>query len=81
MKLMNKVFSNKLDVFVSVQLVDILIYSKKFENLKHLEKVPKKLRAEILCGKLSKSIFAVSEVEYLGHLISSKGVPVGRQKV
>ena len=82
MTLMNEIFKDHLDVFVIVYLDDILIYSKTWsEHLDHIKKVLRILRKEKLFGKISKCVFGVTEVEYLGHIISSEGLSVDPQKV
>ena len=82
MNLMNEIFKEHLDVFVIVYLDDILIYSRtRNEHLNHIRIVLNILRKEKLFGKISKCVFGVQEVEYLGHIISSDGLPVDPQKV
>ena len=82
MNLMNDIFKEHLDVFVIVYLDDILIYSKTWkEHLEHIKTVLKILRKERLFGKISKCVFGVTEVEYLGHIISQDGIAVDPHKV
>ena len=82
MNLMNEIFREHLDVFVIVYLDDILIYSKTWkDHLDHIRVVLEILRKEKLYGKISKCVFGVTEVEYLGHIISQDGVSVDPQKV
>ena len=79
--LMNEIFRPYLDDFVVVYLDDILIYSKsKEEHLEHLQKILTALRDNKLFGKLSKCEFFKTEVEYLGHVISEKGIQVDPKK-
>nr|CAH66139.1 H0616A11.3 [Oryza sativa] len=75
MNLMNKVFMEYLDKFVVVFIDDILIYSKtKEEHEEHLRLALEKLREHQLYAKFSKCEFWLSEVKFLGHVISSGGV-------
>ena len=56
---------------------DILIYSKdEKEHQENLRMVPQTLREHQLYTKLSKCDFYKREVQYLGHIISEKGVAV-----
>jgi hypothetical protein len=66
-----------LDKFVVVFIDDILVYSQsEEEHQQHLRLVLGKLREHQLYGKLSKCEFWLSEVKFLGHVISAKGVAV-----
>ena len=68
---MNYIFMDYLDKFVVVYLDDILIFSKnEEEHAEHLRLVLKKLREHQLYAKFSKCEFWLSEVTYLGHVIS-----------
>ena len=65
-----------------VYLDDILIYSKdKAEHLTHLEQVCQVLREHKLYCKPKKCEFFKNAVEYLGHVISNKGIQVDPRKV
>jgi hypothetical protein len=82
MYLMNKVFMEYLDKFVVVFIDDILIFSKiEEEHETHLRLVLEKLRAHQLYAKFSKCEFWLSEVAFLGHVISAGGVSVDLGKV
>ena len=79
--LMNNIFRKYLDEFVLVYLDDILIYSKTWdEHLEHIESVLKILRENKIYAKKSKCFFGKSETEYLGHVISEKGIQVNPKK-
>jgi hypothetical protein len=82
MYLMNKVFMEYLDKFVVVFIDDILIFLKtEEEHETHLRLVLEKLRAHQLYTKFSKCEFWLSEVAFLGHVISTGGVSVDPSKV
>jgi hypothetical protein len=82
MYLMNKVFMEYLDKFVVVFIDDILIFSKtKEEHEKHLRMVLEKLRSNQLYAKFSKCEFWLTEVAFLGHVISAGGILVHPSKV
>jgi hypothetical protein len=80
--LMNKVFMEYLDKFVVVFIDDILIFSKiEEEHEMHLRLVLEKLRAHKLYAKFSKCEFWITEVAFLGHVMSAGGVSVDLGKV
>ncbi|XP_024310346.1 uncharacterized protein LOC112268658 [Brachypodium distachyon] len=82
MNMMNKVFMEFLDKFVVVFIDDILIYSKsKEEHEQHLRMILEKLRAHQLYAKFSKCEFWLSEVSFLGHIVSGAGVAVDPAKI
>jgi hypothetical protein len=82
MYLMNKIFMEYLDQFIVVFIDDILIFSKtKEEHEMHLRLVFEKLRAHQLYAKFSKCVFWLTEVAFLGHVISVGGVSVDPRKV
>jgi uncharacterized protein YegJ (DUF2314 family) len=82
MYLMNKVFMEYLDKFVVVFIDDILIFSKTDEeHEKHLRLVLEKLRSNQLYAKFSKCEFWLTEVAFLGHVISTGVVSVDPGKV
>jgi hypothetical protein len=60
---------------------DILVYSKSFlQHVQHLQIVFGILRKHQLFAKRSKCNFATPELEYLGHIISDKGVATDPDK-
>jgi hypothetical protein len=82
MYLMNKVFMEYLDRFIVVFIDDILIFSKTMEEHEdHLRLVLEKLRSKQLYAKFSKCEFWLTEVAFLGHVISTGGVSVDPGKV
>ena len=61
---------------------DILIYSKtEQEHAEHLRIVLEILRNKKLYAKFSKYEFWLREVQFLGHVVSSKGVLVDPAKI
>ena len=61
--------------FVSVYLDDILIFSQTFEDhFNHLQKVVQWIKEANLKLKPSKCHFLHQEIDYLGHVISAKGL-------
>jgi hypothetical protein len=80
-ELMNTIFANYLRKFVLVFFDDILVYSSNIQEHKsHLEKVFTVLKMHQLKAKLSKCTFGQATVEYLGHIISGKGVAIDPSK-
>ncbi|CAI5483057.1 unnamed protein product [Closterium sp. Yama58-4] len=79
---MNHILRPLLDECVVVYLDDILIYSKNMkEHVEHLRKVFEILRKNKFYVKLSKSDFALEKVQFLGHMVSAKGVHVDPRKI
>jgi hypothetical protein len=82
MYLMNSVFMKELNKFVVVFIDDILVFSKsKKEHEEHLRIVLQQLHNHQLYAKFSKCKFWLSEVQFLGHVISSEGISVDPGKV
>jgi hypothetical protein len=80
--LMNSVFMPELDKFVVVFIDDILIYSKnEEEHARHLRIVLTRLREHQLYAKFSKCAFWLEEIQFLGHVLSTKGIAVDPSKV
>jgi hypothetical protein len=79
---MNSVLAPVLRKFVLVFFDDILIYSKSLtEHISHLKQVFQLLKSNNLFAKVSKCTLAIEQVDYLGHLISSKGVATDPKKI
>jgi hypothetical protein len=73
--LMNNIFKPHLREFILVFFDDILVYSKTYEDhIEHLTLVLQILKQHSLYAKLAKCTFAISQIEYLGHVISGAGV-------
>ena len=82
MDLMHRVFQPYLDQFVVVFIDNIFIYSKFEEEYEdHLRVVPQVLRDYKLYAKFSKCEFWLTEVKFLGHVVSASGVSVDPEKV
>jgi hypothetical protein len=71
-----------LDRFVVVFIDNVLVCSKTMEeHEEHLRLVLEKLRSNQLYAKFSKCEFWLTEVAFLGHIISTGGVSVDPGKV
>ncbi|GKB75954.1 putative reverse transcriptase domain-containing protein [Tanacetum coccineum] len=82
MDLMNRVCKPYLDKFVIVFIDDILIYSKsKQEHEEHLKLILELLKKEELYAKFSKCKFWIPKVQFLCHVINSKGIHVDPAKI
>ena len=82
MDLMHRVFQPYLDQFVVVFMDDILIYShSEREHENHLRIVLQLLRDHQLYAKFSECEFWLTEVRFLGHVVSASGVSVDPEKV
>ncbi|GJT91744.1 putative reverse transcriptase domain-containing protein [Tanacetum coccineum] len=81
MDLMNPVCKPYRDKFVIV-FIDILIYSKsKQGHEEHLKLILELLKKEELYAKFSKCEFWIPKVQFLGHVIDSKGIHVDPAKI
>ena len=79
---MNNIFIKYLDKFILVFIDDILVYSKsKEEHEEHLHIVLQVLREHQLYTKCSKCDFYKPQIQYLGHIISDKGIAVDPKKI
>nr|GEW33158.1 hypothetical protein [Tanacetum cinerariifolium] len=82
MDLMNRVCKPYLDKFVIVFIDDILIYSKnEKEHKEHLKVILELLKKEKLYTKFSKCEFWIPQVQFLGHVIDSRGIHVDPDKI
>jgi len=81
-RFMNEVFGDLLDVYVVVYLDDILIYSNNLKDHRgHVEEVLRRLRAHKLYASPTKCAFHKDSVEFLGFILSPKGLTMDEQKV
>ncbi|XP_027186114.1 uncharacterized mitochondrial protein AtMg00860-like [Cicer arietinum] len=79
---MNRIFSPFLDKFVVVFIDDILIYSRtEEEHGKHLHQVLEVLHEKKLYANLSTCKFWLENVNFLGHVITKKGIVVDPAKI
>ncbi|MBW0554452.1 hypothetical protein O181_094167 [Austropuccinia psidii MF-1] len=80
--LVNDTFQDLLHVYVVVCLDEIIVFSKsKEEHVAHVSTVLSRLRANNLFAKVSKCLFQVSSVEYLGYVVSSEGLNMDQAKL
>ena len=81
MYLMNLVFMPELDKFVVMFIDDILIHSKNNEeHAQHLWIVLSRLREHKLYAKFSKCEFWLDRVQFLGHVMTPKGISIDPSK-
>jgi hypothetical protein len=79
---MNEVFKPFLHRFVLIFFDDILVYNTDLStHIMHLRLVLEVLHSNQLYAKRSKCCFGMTEIEYLGHLISSNGVRADPSKL
>ena len=80
--MMEDIFSDLLGKTVLIYLDDILIFSQSvIEHADHVREVLNRLQANRLLGKLEKCVFSSKEVNFLGFVISDKGISVAQDKV
>ena len=82
MDLMHRVFQSYLDQFVVVFVDNILIYSQSEEEHEdHLRIVLQALKDHQLYAKFNNCEFWLTEVRFLGHVVSASGVSIDPEKV
>ena len=80
--LMNSVLGTELRHCCLVYLDDIIVFSKDpAEHVHHLRAVLDRLRAHKLYARLSKCKFGLTQVKFLGHVVSSKGIEPDADKI
>jgi len=79
---MNEVFGDLLDVCVVVYLDDILIYSNNLKDHQgHVKEVLRQLWAHKLYALPTKCAFYKDSIEFLGFILSPKGLTMDKQKM
>jgi hypothetical protein len=79
---MQNVMSDYLDKFVMVYLDDCLQFNTcKEDSIRDLRLILQRLKDNDLHLKLSKCVFGVDEVDYLGHVVGKDGLKVDPKKV
>ena len=74
---MDHVLAEKLDIFATVYLDNILVFLKnKHDHAEHLHWVLTKLCEHKLKAKCKKSAFGLAELQYLGHIIKNSTIPI-----
>ena len=80
--MINDIFRDSLDEGVIAYMDDILIYSETIEeHVSLVRRVMERLRKARLCVSIKKSTFHQRQVEFLGYLISDKGISMTEAKV
>jgi hypothetical protein len=79
---MNHIFKDQLRKSVLVFFDNILIYSWSWqEHMRHLDEVLSIMEARSLYAKDSKCKFGMTELHYLGQIISAQGLQVHQDKI
>ena len=79
---LNDVLKDYLAIFVIVYINGILIYSEdEIYHVRHLSTILETLREHHLFCNLSKCEFHVTEVEFLGVILTLSGLVMSKQKV
>jgi Reverse transcriptase (RNA-dependent DNA polymerase) len=78
----NKALRGYLDIFCIIYLDDIMMYSERVEDHKeHVRKVLKRLQQYNLYTKLSKCLFSVEELEFLGYIMRILGISMDYRRI
>ena len=81
-RLMNKVLEGTIGNYTYVYVDDIIIFSRSFEeHLTHLYDVLVRLKRAGLTINLSKCTFAKTELDFLGHRVTSQGIAMQAEKI
>ena len=81
-RLMNRVFAGLLNNFVLVYIDDIVVFSKTTEqHFEHLQIVFDRLRKAGLRLKIKKCKLFQTQIDFLGHTVSAKGIQPDSSKV
>ena len=82
MMLMNDILRPFMGQFVVDFIDDVLVYSKNIiEHESHLRSVFQQLREIGLYANKDKTCLCMTEVEYLGHIVSAQGISMDPKKV
>ena len=80
--MMEDIFGDLLNRTVLIYLDDILIFSQsEEEHINHVKEVLSRLQANRLLAKLEKCVFGTKCVDFLGYVISDKGISIAQDKV
>jgi Reverse transcriptase (RNA-dependent DNA polymerase) len=78
----NEALRGYLDIFYIVYLDDIMVYLERIEDYKkHVRKVLERLWQYNLYIKLSKCLFSIEELEFLGYIIGILGILMDYHRV
>jgi hypothetical protein len=78
----NDALHGLVDIFCVVYLDDILVYSSdESQHTEHVKAVLERLRQFKLYAKLSKCEFRTKKVDFLGFIISPKGISIEPSRV
>lgn len=81
-RMMLKIFSDMIDLFIVVYLDDILIYSSnEHEHVDHVRRVLNRLAEHKLYAKFDKCEFHTPSVEFLGFILSEGCVAMDPKKI
>ena len=81
-RLVNHTLQSLLGVCVVVYLDDVLIYSKSMDDhVKHVRLALDLLRKAHLLAQPTKCLFGVSQLQFLGHVVSARGLEMDPSKV
>lgn len=82
MRVMNQALRPFIRKFVVVHFDDILIFSSSLaDHMQHLTAVLQVLRRDQFFATLKKCDFGASEVQFLGYIVSDKGLSVDPEKI
>ncbi|XP_020877200.1 uncharacterized protein LOC110227444 [Arabidopsis lyrata subsp. lyrata] len=82
MRVMNQALRPFIGKFVVIYFDDILIFSSSLDDhISHLRKVLTILREEQLFAARQKCVFGSTEVQFLGYIVSDKGLSVDNAKI
>ena len=79
----NKIFAEKIDIFVIIYLNDLLIYINNDGDghVSAIRWVLEQLRKFLLFANLKKCWFHQEEVWFLGYVVSSKGICIEDKRI